>query len=116
MSLHVEQTSVFTGFAYVWLLLRAFAAGCTALTGIEAISDGVAAFKKPEVKQCRQDDGLDGRDGDVALSSVSPFWPITSPIVPQEADDSVLSQMTHTVVNGHPRRRLVVLLGARFLR
>jgi amino acid transporter len=32
----------------IFLLLRAFAAGCTALTGIEAISDGVPAFKKPE--------------------------------------------------------------------
>ena len=30
------------------LLLKAFAAGCTAFTGIEAISDGVPAFKKPE--------------------------------------------------------------------
>lgn len=30
------------------LMVRAFAAGCTALTGIEAISDGVPAFKKPE--------------------------------------------------------------------
>src|SRR5215208_2516255 len=33
-----------------FLLLRAFAAGCTALTGVEAISDGVPAFKKPESK------------------------------------------------------------------
>ncbi len=32
----------------ILLLMRAFAAGCTALTGIEAISDGVPAFKKPE--------------------------------------------------------------------
>jgi amino acid transporter len=31
-----------------FLLLHAFAAGCTALTGIEAISDGVPAFKRPE--------------------------------------------------------------------
>src|SRR6266511_1958926 len=31
-----------------FLLLRAFAAGCTALTGIEAIADGVPAFNKPE--------------------------------------------------------------------
>ncbi|HNP88519.1 MAG TPA: APC family permease [Kouleothrix sp.] len=31
-----------------FLLLRAFAAGCTALTGIEAIADGVPAFQKPE--------------------------------------------------------------------
>jgi amino acid transporter len=34
----------------VFLVLRAFAAGCTALTGIEAIADGVPAFKKPESK------------------------------------------------------------------
>ena len=32
----------------ILLLFKAFAAGCTALTGIEAISDGVPAFKKPE--------------------------------------------------------------------
>jgi len=32
----------------VWLILKAFTAGCTALTGVEAISDGVPAFKKPE--------------------------------------------------------------------
>lgn len=32
------------------MLMRAFASGCTALTGIEAISDGVPAFKPPESK------------------------------------------------------------------
>lgn len=32
----------------LWLLLRAFAAGCTALTGIEAVADGAGAFRKPE--------------------------------------------------------------------
>jgi len=32
----------------VFFILRAFASGCTALTGIEAISDGVPAFKPPE--------------------------------------------------------------------
>ncbi len=32
----------------VFLVLRAFASGCTALTGIEAIADGVPIFKKPE--------------------------------------------------------------------
>ena len=32
----------------VFLLLRAFASGCTALTGIEAISNGIPAFKQPE--------------------------------------------------------------------
>ncbi len=30
-----------------FLILRAFSSGCTALTGIEAISDGITAFKEP---------------------------------------------------------------------
>ncbi len=34
----------------LFVLLRAFAAGCTALTGIEAVSNGVQAFKPPEAK------------------------------------------------------------------
>ncbi|MGQ0809945.1 MAG: APC family permease [Nitrospiraceae bacterium] len=34
----------------LFLLLRAFASGCTALTGVEVISNGVSAFKKPEPK------------------------------------------------------------------
>ncbi|HZY31353.1 MAG TPA: APC family permease [Candidatus Methylomirabilis sp.] len=34
----------------LFLLLRAFASGCTALTGVEAISDGIPAFKFPEAK------------------------------------------------------------------
>jgi len=34
----------------IWLVMRAFAAGCTALTGVEAISDGVPAFRAPESK------------------------------------------------------------------
>jgi amino acid transporter len=36
------------------LILEAFSAGCTALTGIEAISNGVPVFKKPEVKNAGQ--------------------------------------------------------------
>jgi amino acid transporter len=34
----------------VFLLLKAFSSGCTALTGIEAISNGIPAFKSPESK------------------------------------------------------------------
>ncbi|HEV8539808.1 MAG TPA: APC family permease [Nitrospiraceae bacterium] len=34
----------------LFLLLRAFSAGCTALTGVEVISNGVSAFKHPESK------------------------------------------------------------------
>ncbi|HEU5418158.1 MAG TPA: amino acid permease [Streptosporangiaceae bacterium] len=47
---HVQNVQDFTGFALVFLLLRAFSSGCTALTGVEAISNGVPSFKKPKSK------------------------------------------------------------------
>ncbi len=33
-----------------WILLKAFASGCTAMTGVEAVSNGVKAFREPTVK------------------------------------------------------------------
>ncbi len=47
-SITAEQS--FTGFALIFLFARAFSSGCTALTGVEAISNGVPAFKKPKSK------------------------------------------------------------------
>ncbi|WP_414167767.1 APC family permease [Streptoverticillium reticulum] len=38
------------GIALIFLLLRAFSSGCAALTGVEAISNGVPAFRKPKSK------------------------------------------------------------------
>ncbi len=40
----------FTGVAAAFLVLRAFSSGCAALTGVEAISNGVPAFRKPKSK------------------------------------------------------------------
>jgi len=37
----------------LFLILRAFSSGCTALTGVEAVSDGVPAFKRPEAQNAR---------------------------------------------------------------
>ena len=37
----------------VWILVKAFASGCTALTGVEAVSNGVQAFRKPVVPAAR---------------------------------------------------------------
>ncbi|MFF0239809.1 APC family permease [Rhodococcus pyridinivorans] len=44
-----EQTDL-TALAFVLLLARAFSSGCAALTGVEAISTGVPAFKKPKAR------------------------------------------------------------------
>ena len=38
----------------LWLLLRAFASGCTAMTGVEAVSNGMSAFREPVVKEARR--------------------------------------------------------------
>ncbi|MER0483318.1 APC family permease [Streptomyces sp. Edi2] len=48
-TIHAEQGGL-AGFALVFLLLRAFSSGCAALTGVEAISNGVPAFRKPKSK------------------------------------------------------------------
>ena len=40
--------------ANFWLLMRAFASGCTAMTGVEAVSNGVGAFKEPSVPHARR--------------------------------------------------------------
>jgi len=39
--------------AGAWLFLQAFASGCTAMTGVEAVSNGVKAFRAPAVKNAR---------------------------------------------------------------
>jgi amino acid transporter len=47
---HIPSAHQYTGLLLVFLLLRAFSSGCTALTGVEAISNGVPAFRKPKSK------------------------------------------------------------------
>jgi amino acid transporter len=42
--------AVGASFAFVFLMVRAFSSGCAALTGVEAISNGVPAFKPPKSK------------------------------------------------------------------
>ncbi|GAA2800592.1 APC family permease [Saccharopolyspora taberi] len=45
---HLVQESQMAGVAFVFLILRAFSSGSAALTGVEAISNGVPAFRKPK--------------------------------------------------------------------
>ena len=44
------EESHLTSFAFAFLMLRAFSSGCAALTGVEAISNGVPAFRPPKSK------------------------------------------------------------------
>jgi len=48
-TLHLQTAAVST-----WLLLKAFSSGCTAMTGVEAVSNGVKAFREPVVKSAQR--------------------------------------------------------------
>jgi amino acid transporter len=48
LPVHAEHSYV--GLAVFFLAMRAFASGCTALTGVEAISNGVPAFQEPKAQ------------------------------------------------------------------
>ena len=92
-------------FLFIWLLMRAFAAGCTALTGIEAISNGVQAFKEPESRNAALTMVAMG------VTAMSLFIGITFVsthlhLIPYEAE-SILSQMTRAVTNGIPGGRFL---------
>jgi amino acid transporter len=49
----VHQGESLSQAAFVLLLLRAFASGCAALTGVEAISNGVPAFRRPKIRNAQ---------------------------------------------------------------
>jgi amino acid transporter len=43
----------FEGIAFVWLIMKAFSSGCAAMTGVEAVSNGVMAFGEPRAKKAQ---------------------------------------------------------------
>lgn len=42
------------GLAGTWLILQSFSSGCTAMTGVEAVSNGVRAFREPTVRSAQR--------------------------------------------------------------
>jgi amino acid transporter len=51
---HPPVIAAATETTTMWLLLRAFASGCTAMTGVEAVSNGVPVFKAPTIKNAER--------------------------------------------------------------
>ncbi len=88
-------TDQLTQVGILWIVLRAFAAGCTALTGIEAISDGVQAFKPPEAKNAAQTMVTMGVIAMSLFVGIS-FLATRLHLMPTH-HDSLLSQLTRTV-------------------
>lgn len=84
-----------TTLLFIWIILRAFAAGTTALTGIEAISNGIPAFKPPESRNAALTMVA------MAICAMSLFIGISYlgthlNLVPSE-EESILSQLARTV-------------------
>ena len=90
----VAATQTLTWF----LVLRAFASGCTALTGVEAISNGVPAFKHPEARNAAITMGWMAAVlgtlfiGVSVLASVLGITPL--------ADETVVSQVARQLFGG----------------
>jgi amino acid transporter len=102
----VAPVTTLQGVAYVWLLLRAFAAGCTALTGIEAISDGVAAFKPPEARNAATTMIFMGVMAMALFLGIS-FLSTHMHLIPKETGESILSQMTREITESVPGGQLL---------
>ena len=94
----VPEADTLMNFAYLWLLLRAFSGGCTALTGIEAISNGVQAFKPPESKNAIITMAMMGMMAMSLFVGIS-FLSTHLQLVPNEAE-SILSQLARQVTDG----------------
>ncbi|HZM80609.1 MAG TPA: APC family permease [Candidatus Limnocylindrales bacterium] len=65
------ELSGLTGLAFALLALRAFSSGCTALTGVEAISNGVPAFKPPKAENAAKTMAAMGLTAIVMFSGIT---------------------------------------------
>jgi len=98
---HIQQQVKVGGILTIALFLKAFASGCTALTGVEAISNGVPAFRKPKSRNAANTLAIMG------LLSVSMFGGITLLALQMHAhakpdgNPSVISQLAAGVFGGH---------------
>ncbi len=104
------------GLAMAFLLLRAFSSGCAALTGVEAISNGVPAFRKPKSKNAATTLLLMGVVAITMLLSMvtlarwtgikyaeDPATQLTRDGVPvgdSYVQDTVMGQVAHSVFSG----------------
>jgi amino acid transporter len=108
----------FTGLGAGFLLLRTFSSGCAALTGVEAISNGVPAFKKPKSKNAATTLLLMGTIAVTMLMGIITLGRLTSlrfaehpatqllrdgvPVGDNYTQQTVISQLARAVYSGFP--------------
>ncbi|MBI9114207.1 APC family permease [Sanguibacter suaedae] len=106
------------GIAGAFLVARAFASGCSALTGVEAISNGVPAFKKPKSRNAATTLALLGLISAAMIMSIlylarvtgvryaeDPHTQLTldgAPLPSDHVQHPVISQLAESVFSGLP--------------
>ena len=93
---HLEPEAMLSAF----LLLKAFAAGTTALTGVEAIAEGVPVFRFPQSKNAAATLGILGALSISMFIGVSWLTDQTNVVFTEEATRTVVSQVAHAVFGG----------------
>jgi amino acid transporter len=102
----VIKAQSYTGIALVFLLLRSFASGCTALTGVEAISNGVPAFQKPKSKNAATTLALLG------AIAVSMFLAITALAIISHVHVAAIPQNLIGLPPGQQSKTVIAQVGA----
>jgi amino acid transporter len=109
----------FTSIAAIFLLMRAFSSGCAALTGVEAISNGVPAFRKPKSKNAATTLLLLGLISITMLMAIIQLarktglkfaedpatqllYPNGKPVGASYTQDTVIAQLSHAVFHSFP--------------
>lgn len=85
----------------LWLLVRAFASGCTAMTGVEAVSNGMMVFKDPPVKHAQRTLTIICTALGVLLIGIAYLcttYHIGATVPESKEYESILSQLTAAVV------------------
>jgi len=93
----VPQSTGLAGLALVFLLVRAFASGCTALTGVEAISNGVPSFEKPKARNAATTLTLMGAIAVVLFGGITVLAVALDARALPDGDPSVISQIATSV-------------------
>jgi len=100
VSLSHRSTAPPLAFAFTFLILRAFAEGCVAMTGTEAISNGVGAFKAPSARNAAAT--LTWMAAILAAFFMGTSWLAMHYHVMPSATETVLSQLGRHIFGAGP--------------
>jgi amino acid transporter len=98
---HLEQTAHVGGIFTLLLVLRAFASGCTALTGVEAVSNGVPAFRKPKSANAAATLMIMGAIAIIMFSGITALALHLNARAQPDGEPSVISQLAASVFGEH---------------